>query len=33
MQQVLIHHNLANLKSDIHKLDIDQLKTTPVDLS
>ena len=35
----MIHHNLlkkddsVNLKSDVDKLDIDKLKTVPVDLS
>ena len=39
MQQVLIHQNLlrkvdlANLKSDVDKLDIDKLKNVPTDLN
>ena len=39
MQQVLIHENLlkkvdlANLKSDVDKLDIDKLKNVPTNLS
>ena len=39
MQQMSIHHSLlkkddlANLKSEVNKLDIDELKTTPADLS
>ena len=39
MQQVLIHQNLlekvdlANLKSNIEKLDIDKLKNVPTNLS
>ena len=37
-QQVLIHHNLlkndlANLKSEVDKLDIGKLETNPTDLS
>ena len=39
MQQELIHHlllrktDLANLKSDVDKLDIDELKNTPSNLN
>ena len=36
MQQKLIHHllvNLANLKSDLDKLDIDKLENVPTNLS
>ena len=33
MQQVSIHQNLASLKSNVDKLDIDELKNVPTNLS